>query len=88
MTAGIEKKTYYYFNRPPGRFDTEAFPCDHCGLVQNAHVDSYHLFQILSDGRNSRILSSYCPNTMSISVNEISGHLVLSDGSKITVYKL
>lgn len=83
-----KKNPYYYFNRPPGRFDIEAFPCDNCRLVQNAHVDSYHLFQILNDGRNSRILSSYCPNTMSISVNEISGHLVLSDGSKITVYKL
>lgn len=79
---------YYFLFRPQGRLNIDEFPCDHCGLVQNAHVESYSLFQILSDGTKSRILCSNCPNTMSISVNEISGHLVLSDGSKITVYKL
>nr|XP_034329578.1 uncharacterized protein LOC117690200 isoform X3 [Crassostrea gigas] len=38
-----------------------AFPCDKCGFLQHAHIDSYSVFQIVSDGSKSRLLISDYP---------------------------
>lgn len=65
-----------------------SFPCDKCGFLQNAHIDSYSVFQIFSNGSKSRSLISDYPNPIFISFDEYSEYFVLSDGRKITIYKL
>lgn len=87
MSRRIACNMKYKDYRSPSPKATD-FPCDKCGFLQHAHIDSNRVFQIVSNGSKQRLLISDYPNPIFISFDEYSEYFVLSDGKKITIYKL
>lgn len=62
--------------------------CRYCRYSKQEHVEVESVFQILKDGSKNLPFISDCPNTLFLFFDEYSEQLVVSDGSKCTVYRL
>lgn len=63
------------------------FFCDKCGFLQYVYIDSYSVFQIVSDGSKSWLLILDYLNLIFIFFDEYFEYFVFFDGKKIIIYK-